>query len=344
MSRRGTAQVAAGILLSRIAGLLRERVAAHYLGVSAFGDVFVAVLRGPNVVQNLLGEQALSASFIPIYAQLQAANRREDAARFASTCFALLVALAAGIALVGMALARPIVALLNPGMLGDAAAVAAGLRDVDRYAIAVEGVRIVFPMTALLVVAAWCLGVLNTHGRFFLSYVAPVLWNAAVIAAFVWAASSGGPVAAGGVADGRRLVLAGCVGALAGAALQLAVQMPFAVRLIGEFRPRLALRDESVREAVRRFGPALLGRGAVQLSGWLDLVVASFLTVGTLAALGWAQRVYLLPVALFGFSIAAVELPELARIAAGERAAATRRRFEAAFRRSVFVVAPTVVA
>ena len=174
------------------------------------------------------------------------------------------MALAAGIALVGMALARPIVALLNPGLLGDAAAVAAGLRDVDRFAIAVEGVRIVFPMTALLVVAAWCLGVLDAHGRFFLSYGAPVLWNAAVIAAFVWVGrgrrrGAGDRVACSGVADGRRLVLAACVGALAGAALQLAVQMPFAVRLIGEFRPRLALRDEWVREAVRRFGPALLG-------------------------------------------------------------------------------------
>jgi putative peptidoglycan lipid II flippase len=139
-------------------------------------------------------------------------------------------------------------------------------------------------------------------------------------------------------------VLAGCVGAVVGAVLQLMVQMPFALRLVGEFRPRLTMRDESVRQAVRRFGPALLGRGAVQLSGWLDLMVASFLTVGTLAALGWAQRVYLLPVALFGFSLAAVELPELARIAAADRAAATRRRFEIAFRRSVFVVAPTVVA
>jgi putative peptidoglycan lipid II flippase len=344
MSRRGTAQVAAGILMSRIAGLLRERVAAHFLGVSAFGDVFIAVFRGPNVVQNLLGEQALSASFIPLYAQLVATGRRQDAARFASTCFALLVALAAGIALAGVALARPIVALLNPGLLGDAEAVAAGLRAVDRFPIAVAGVRIVFPMTALLVVAAWCLGVLNTHGRFFLSYFAPVLWNAAVIAALVWV---GGSAPGGAGVDpaiaGRRLVLAACVGALAGAALQLAVQMPFAVRLLGEFRPRLSLREESVREAMARFGPALLGRGAVQLSGWLDLILASFLTVGTLAALGWAQRVYLLPVALFGFSIAAVELPELARLAAGERAAATRLRFAAAFRRSVFVVAPTVV-
>jgi putative peptidoglycan lipid II flippase len=341
MSRRGTAQVAAGIFLSRIAGLVRERVAAHFLGVSAFGDVFIAVFRGPNVVQNLLGEQALSASFIPLYAQLVAQERREDAARFASTCFALVVALAAALALCGIILARPIVALLNPGLLEDAAAVAAGWREVDRFPIAVAGVRIVFPMTALLVVAAWCLGVLNTHGRFFLSYFAPVLWNAAVVAALVWAGTSAGGSDA--LAAGRRLVLAGCFGALAGAALQLAVQMPFAMRLLGEFRPRLSLRDAPVREAVARFGPALLGRGAVQLSGWLDLVLASFLAVGTLAALGWAQRVYLLPVALFGFSIAAVELPELARLGAEERAAATRRRFDAAFRRSVFVVAPTVV-
>ncbi len=241
-------------------------------------------------------------------------------------------------------MARPIVALLNPGLLGDAAAVAAGLREVDRFPIAVAGVRIVFPMTALLVVAAWCLGVLNTHGRFFLSYFAPVLWNAAVIGALLWVGgSTGADAGVDPTLSGRRLVLAACVGALAGAALQLAVQMPFAVRLIGGFRPRFSLRDEAVREAVARFGPALLGRGAVQLSGWLDLVLASFLTVGTLAALGWAQRVYLLPVALFGFSIAAVELPELARLAAGERDAATRRRFDAAFRRSVFVVAPTVV-
>ena len=241
-------------------------------------------------------------------------------------------------------LARPIVALLNPGLLGDAEAVAAGLRAVDRFPIAVAGVRIVFPMTALLVVAAWCLGVLNTPRP-----LLPVVLRAgAVERGGDRGAGVGRRLGAGGAGvdpanAGRRLVLAACVGALAGAALQLAVQMPFAVRLLGEFRPRLSLRDESVREAMARFGPALLGRGAVQLSGWLDLVLASFLTVGTLAALGWAQRVYLLPVALFGFSIAAVELPELARLAAGERAAATRRRFEAAFRRSVFVVAPTVV-
>ncbi|HVR30761.1 MAG TPA: murein biosynthesis integral membrane protein MurJ [Thermoanaerobaculia bacterium] len=340
MSRRGVAQVAAGILASRLTGLVRERVAAHYLGVSAFGDVFAAVFRGPNVVQNLLGEQALSASFIPLYAQMTAQGRRDDAARFASACFALLVVLAASIALAGVLFAEPIVALLNPGLLQDAAAVEAGDQVIDRYPIAVAGVRIVFPMTALLVVAAWCLGVLNTHGRFFLSYFAPVLWNGSVIAAFAWV---GTQAVGAGIAGGRRLVLAACVGALLGAALQLAVQMPAALRLLPTFRPRLSLEEPGVREAVARFGPALLGRGAVQLSGWLDLVLASFLTVGTLAALGWAQRIYLLPVALFGISIAAVELPELARIAAAERAREMPRRLAVAFRRSAFVVAPTVV-
>jgi putative peptidoglycan lipid II flippase len=182
------------------------------------------------------------------------------------------------------------------------------------------------------------LGVLNTHGRFFLSYCAPVLWNAAIICALVWAGAGGG-----GQGAGRRLVLAACFGALAGAALQLLVQMPAAIRLLAEFRPRLALAAPGVREAVARFGPALVGRGAVQLAGWLDLVLASFFTVGTLAALGWAQRVYLLPVALFGLSFAAVELPELARTAPAERARETPRRLAVAFRRSALVVAPTVV-
>jgi putative peptidoglycan lipid II flippase len=85
------------------------------------------------------------------------------------------------------------------------------------------------------------------------------------------------------------------------------------------------------------------GRGAAQLSGWIDLLLASFLTVGTLAALGWAQQLYLLPIALFGLSVAAVELPELARLQSGGQTDAVRRRLGAALGRSVYLVAPTVV-
>jgi putative peptidoglycan lipid II flippase len=337
------AQVAGGIAASRLTGLLREKVAAHFFGVSAFGDVFALVFRGPNLLQNLLGEQSLSASFIPIYARMLEQGRDEDARRFAGAIFALLSALLTLVAVGGVLLAAPIVALLNPGLLGDAAKVAAGTLSVDRYALAVAGVRIIFPMTALLVLSAWCLGVLNSHRRFLLAYVAPVVWNLAIIAGIVVAATGGTPNPDGSAA-GESLVIAACLGALAGAVLQVAVQLPTVLRLLGGLRPSISLRIDGVREAISRFLPAVSGRGAAQLSSYLDLVIASFLTVGTLAALGWAQRLYLLPIALFGLSVAAVELPELSRLSDQERAEQVPRRFGDAFAMAGFFLMPTIVA
>ncbi len=191
MSRRQrVAEVAVGIFVSRLSGLIRMRVLSHFLGVSALGDVWTAVMKGPNVVQNLLGEQALSASFIPVYVRKLAKGEAEDAARFAGTIFSLLLVVVSLVALLGMALAGPLVAILSPGLLADAARVAEGTAEVDRYRLAVPAVRIMFPMGCLLVLSAWCLGVLNSHGRFLLSYIAPVVWNAAIIGVLYWTAGT----------------------------------------------------------------------------------------------------------------------------------------------------------
>src|SRR5690349_729361 len=81
----GALAVALGILLSRLAGLVRERAIAHYLGISAGADAFRAALRIPNLLQNMLGEGVLSASFIPVYARLLAEGRQQDASRVART-------------------------------------------------------------------------------------------------------------------------------------------------------------------------------------------------------------------------------------------------------------------
>ena len=337
MSERRVAQVASGILLSRVAGLVREKVAAHFLGVGAFGDVFALVFRGPNLLQNLLGEQALSASFIPVYSRKLTVGGSREAADFAGAVFALLTLTVSIVVVAGVVFADAFVAVLNPGLLGDAAAVAAGTREVDRFPIAVAGVRLVFPMAALLVLSAWCLGVLNSHRRFVLPYSAPVLWNLAIIGAVVWTGTVG-------EGDGEQLVIAACAGALLGAVLQFGVQLGPAVVLVGGLRLRLSLAVSGVREALRRFGPAVAGRSAAQISGYLDLAIASFLAVGTLSALGWAQRLYLLPIALFGLSIAAVELPELSRLSEEERSEKIPERFAGAFGTAGFLLAPTLVA
>ena len=235
------ATVAAGIFTSRLVGFLRERAVAYFFGVGAHADVFQAAFRAPNLLQNLLGEGTISAAFIPIYSRMLEEGRERDAGRFAGAVFGLLLAAAAALALIGLTLARPIVAVLSPGFLGDAARVAAGEMTVDRFALTAAAVKIVFPMTGLLVLSAWALGVLNSHRRFFLPYFAPVLWNAAIIAALLVAARAWGvgPRLAGeggGAAGLDRLVLAACIGGLAGGLLQFAVQLPLVAREMTGFR------------------------------------------------------------------------------------------------------------
>jgi len=166
--------VGAGILISRVVGLIRQRIFAHYFGSSAEGDAFSAAFRIPNFLQNVFGEGALSASFIPVYAKLLAQNDEKEAARVANAIFSILVLVTAIIVLIGV-LATPYIVTL----------IAAGFEE-ERRALTITLVRIFFPGAALLVLSAWCLGVLNSHHRFFISYTAPVAWNAAIIAALVF--------------------------------------------------------------------------------------------------------------------------------------------------------------
>ena len=321
-NRLAAVLVALGILLSRITGLIRERVFAHYFGTSLHADVFRAALRMPNVLQNLLGEGTLSASFIPVYAELLEQNRREEAGRVAGAIFALLLALAGLIVLCGVALAPLAVSIFLPGFSGE------------RRELAIVCTRIIFPMTGTLVLAAWTLGILNSHRKFFVPYVAPVLWNAAMIATLlVW----------GGRLDTHRLVVALAWGALVGGGLQFALQLPWVLRLERHLRVRWDLKLAGVREAVRNAGPALLGRGVVQVGSYLDLVLASLLATGAVAALGYAQTLYLLPVSLFGMSVAAAELPELSRQRAVERSF-LRDRVRLGLRRIAYFVIPSAAA
>lgn len=320
--------VASGILASRLAGFLRGRAVAYYFGVGPFADVFATALRAPNALQVLLGEGTLSASFIPVYVRLVEAGRKEEAGRFAGAVLGLLVAATAAAVLLGMAFAGPLVALLTPGYLADAAKVAAGEATADRFALSVRAVRLVFPMTGFLVLSVWALGVLNSHRRFFLAYVAPVLWNAAIIAALVAAGRGLLPQSivhpglvtnAGGAAGLEGLLWAACWGALAGGVLQFLVQLPAVLSLLGGLRLSLSLSAPGVREALAAFGPVVAGRGVVQLAGYLDLILASLLATGAVAALANAQVLYLLPISLFGMSVAAAELPELARAGSASR-------------------------
>jgi putative peptidoglycan lipid II flippase len=331
LRQRGAVAVGLGILCSRLAGFVRERTIGHFFGLGPYADVFSTALRGPNLLQNLLGEGTVSASFVPIYTRLVRDGRAEDARRFAGAILGLLGAAAAALSLAGVLLARPLVTVLAGGFLGDRASGAA----VDRFELTVQCVRWIFPMTGVLVLSAWALGVLNSHRRFFLSYFAPVLWNLAIIAALF----GQGFVRR---VDDQTLLVGACVGALVGSLLQFGVQLPLVSRLVGFVRPTISTAAPGVREALRAFGPVVMARGAVQFAAWLDTLLASFLAFGATSSLARALNLYLLPTALFSASVAAAELPELASEA--EKAEAVRERLDRALKQVAFFNVPTTVA
>ena len=313
--------VGAGILLSRIAGFVRDIIFAKYLGNSGYASAFKGALRMPNVLQNLLGEGTLSASFIPVYSKLLEKGDTEAAGKLASAIFALLLALAGGLSLFGALMAPVLVSIFLPGFEGE-------VREITILA-----TRIIFPMTGVLVLSAWALGILNSHRKFFVSYTAPVLWNAAMITVLL---------VFGARLDQRGLVIALSWGALVGGALQFLIQVPWILRLQSGLSLRWDLRSYGASTVLRNAGPAIMGRGVVQLSGWVDMVLASFLFVGAVAALSYAQTFYMLPVSLFGMSIAAAELPELSRTGGGE-AEPLRRRVAAGLRQMAVFVVPSVI-
>ncbi|MCE2525193.1 MAG: murein biosynthesis integral membrane protein MurJ [Acidimicrobiia bacterium] len=292
-SGRSAAVVGGGVVLSRLSGVAREVILGAFLGTRASADAFGAALRIPKLLQNLLGEGALSAAFIPVYAQVLEEGDEERAGRLAGAVAGLLAVLTGGLVLLAIFLAEPLTWLVAPGFSGV------------RHELTVVLIRIMAGGIGLIVLAAWCLGVLNAHRRFFLSYVAPVLWNVAIIAA----------VAAAGVAGAVETGIAEAAawGVLVGGALQFAVQVPAVVSLVPRLRISLQMRLRGVREVARRFGPAVAGRGVVTLSSYVDVILASLLATGAIAYLDRAQVLYLMPISVFAVSVAAADLPELAR-------------------------------
>lgn len=318
---RSSVLVAAGILLSRVAGLGREVAIAGFLGNSISADAFRASMQIPKLLQNLLGEGALSAAFIPVYAGLLAEGRRKDANRVAGAVAGLIAATTALIVLLGTLLARPITALLAPGFSGD------------KYELTVTLIRITTAGIGFVVLAAWCLGVLNAHRRFFLSYAAPVLWNVAQIAAL--------SLAAGLAWSESGMVEALAWGVLAGGILQFLVQVPAVRRVAPGIRLSVDTKSREVRDVLRRFGPAVLGRGVAQIGAYLDLALASLLAVGAVNSMALAQILYLLPISLFAISVAAAELPELSRT---DDDSELTSRLDRSNRRVTFLLAFTSVA
>jgi putative peptidoglycan lipid II flippase len=300
------------------------RAFAHYFGLSDEGDAFSAGIRIPNFLQNLFGEGALSASFIPVYASLLARGDRREADRVAGAVASILALVVSALVLIGVVSTPLLIDAIAPGFAGA------------KRELTIQIVRILFPGAGLLVLSAWCLGVLNSHHRFLLSYAAPVMWNAAMIITLIVYGGSALP----------QLAIKLAWGSVAGSALQFAVQLPVVIRIAPDLKLTLNTASDQVRIVVRNFVPAVVSRGVVQISAYIDALIASLLPTGAVTALTNAQLLYTLPVSLFGISVSAAELPAMSGAAGADAAGsnAVRQRLSSGLRQIAFFVVPSAFA
>jgi putative peptidoglycan lipid II flippase len=317
--------VGSGILLSRLAGLIRQTMMARYLGAGMAADAFNAAFRIPNMLQNLFGEGVLSASFIPEYAGLLGRGDENEATRLAGAVVGMLALVSSIIVALGVFTAPWLVAIIANGFTGE------------KRELTVQLTRILFPGAGLLVFSAWCLGILNSHRRFFMSYTAPVLWNLAMVVTLVFFHKGHTEV---------QLAVYLAYGSVVGSALQLGIQIPQVMSLARGVRPRLTAAADSVRNVFRNFIPAFVGRGVVQLSAYVDAWLASYLGNGAVSSFTYAQAIYVLPISLFGMAISAAELPTMSRAVgtAAEIGAYLRGRLSDGLDRIAYFIVPSAVA
>ncbi len=324
-SGKGSAvSVATGIFLSKVIGLVRERAIAHYFANSDAADAFRAAFRIPNFLQNLFGEGVLSASFIPVYARLNAEDRHGEASEVAEATFSLLFLTTSLIVTAGIFAAPGLIAVIAPGFAGD------------KRLLTIHLVQIFFPGAGLLVFSAWCLGVLNSHRKFLLSYTAPIVWNLAIIGAF-WRY---------GRLEHSHLAVIVSIGSVIGSALQFLIQLPSVLRLLWPLRIHLKFGSEHLRSVVNNFFPVFVSRGIIQISAYIDSLLSSFLPTGAVAALAYAQNLYTLPVSLFGMSVSAAELPAMSSAlgTADEIAEALKKRLANGLQQIALFVVPSAAA
>ena len=300
-------------LLSRVAGLVRDLILVRIFGNTAVGSAFAAAFTVPNLFRRLFGEGALSAAFLPEYADALHADDdtpgddrpNDEAARFASATLALLTgATAALTVLIELALFAALIAA--PG-------------DATRT-LSLHLIMVTLPFMPLICVAALLGGMLQTHGRFAPTAAAPVILNVFLIAVGLW------HFAAGAQSTTTAYVLA--VAAVAAGVAQVAWSF-LALPRDAHFTRAFAGSGVRLRRMLRRFGPVVLGLGTLQLNSLFDMLIAMWpnwvgptvagfdypLAADSNAVLFFSQRLYQFPLGVFGIAVATAVFPLLATTA-----------------------------
>jgi putative peptidoglycan lipid II flippase len=320
---KSTGVVGGCTMLSRILGLVRDIVIAHFVGASASADAFFVAFKIPNFLRRLFAEGAFAQAFVPVLSEYQ--GKRDQAAikslvdHVSGTLGLTLVMLTA----IGIVAAPLLTMLFAPGFV----------QFEEKMALTSDLLRLTFPYLLLISLVAFAGSVLNSYGRFAVPAFTPVFLNLSLIGcALFMAPLLDNPV----MALGWGVLIAGAV--------QLLFQLPFLARLHLLPRPRVDRKHEGVRQIIKLMIPALFGVSVSQINLLLDTVLASFLQTGSVSWLYYSDRLVELPLGIFGIAIATVILPSLSRQHVSESTEQFRGTLDWALRLVCLLALPAALA
>ncbi|WP_147819644.1 murein biosynthesis integral membrane protein MurJ [Salidesulfovibrio onnuriiensis] len=292
---RNAGVVAAATLVSRVLGFVRDVIVAFALGAGLFADAFFVAFRIPNLLRRLFGEGSLTMAFIPVFSRLREEEGEEAARAMARSAMVWLALILGGITLLAELTAGPITTAIAPGFLDNP----------EQFAVTVDLVRICFPYVIFICGVALCMGILNASDRFLAPAMAPTVLNLALIGA-----------ALAGYYAGWNVAYSMAFGVLIGGFFQFLMQQP-ALRGIGfSWRGPWSLANPGVRRMGLLMLPTVFGAAVYQLNILLGTLLASFLPVGSVSYLYYADRLVQFPLGVFGIAVSTAALPSLARLAA----------------------------
>ncbi len=279
-------------LLSRILGYVRDALIARVFGAGLATDAFWVAFKIPNFLRRLFAEGAFSQAFVPImgeYKNRQGEGELHDLLDYVSGMLALVLFL---VTLLGVLAAPYVIYVSAPGFI----------KSPDKFNLTVDLLRITFPYILFISLTGFAGGILNTFGRFAVPAFTPVLLNLSFIAFVLWLTPYFDPPA-------KALAWA----VFTGGVLQLALQVPFLMRLRMLPRFKLNFRHAGVRRVLRQMVPALFGVSVGQISLLLNVIFASFLVTGSVSWLYYADRLMEFPAGMLGVALGTILLPSLSK-------------------------------
>jgi putative peptidoglycan lipid II flippase len=321
---RNTAFFSFATGLSRLLGLVREVVAASYFGVSGAMSAFTIAFQVPNLVRALFADSALQGAFVPVFSELLEKGERKEAFRVASSLFFLICLILGAFTALFILLAEPLMSVFAPGFDDDPA-----LKDLT-----VNLARLMFPIVVLLALSGLVVGMLNSFEHFSVPALAPVAWNAVIIAALAGLVP---------VLPDDDEIYAYAIGILAGTIVQFLLPLPWLRGRGGRFTLSLDLKNERVRRVLKLMLPVTIALGLINLSLLINSLFGTLVSDQAPAAIDKAFRIYQLPQGLFSISIATILFPTLSRYAARGARDDLRRTMGNGVRQICLLLIPSAV-